>query len=435
MCISEDCAFRQLGSIVDYLLIHDREIVNRVDDSVIRFTNGEPVLLRRGRGYAPKWVRLPFKLRREYIGFGGEFQTAGAIGFDNKIVLTQYIGDIEDVDVVYDLKRYLEFFIKNYRIDLGRAVLVIDKHPDYNTRLIAMDYRDRYGLEVVEVQHHVAHILGVVVDRGLEGRLVGVAIDGTGYGDDGAIWGGEVVEIDTYTGFYKRIGHLEYQPLIGEKSIYYPLRFFISVLSKIYSVDEIYDLIVREKLYERLPNGVNELSYVVDCVRKGYYTPTSSTGRFLDGVSAYLGVCWYRSYEGEPAIRLEATGSRGRLLDDFYMSVRVGSGGLVIDTTSVYKRLVESGGEYSVHDIARTIQYRLGEALGNLVARYLRGRRGYCSRVVVSGGAAVNDFIIKGLGNVLESEGYSIVLPKNIPVNDGGLAVGQIVYASRVVEK
>ncbi len=433
MCINEECVFRYLRSIADYYLIHDREIVNRVDDSVVRYSLGRPVILRWGRGYAPRWIRLWFRMRYEYIGFGGEFQTSPAIGFEDKIVLAQYVGDIDDVDVIIDYRKILDYYIRNYRVDLGRAILVVDMHPGYNTRDIAIEYSRRFGSRVVEVQHHIAHLMATVVDSGVRERVVGIAIDGTGYGIDGAIWGGEVIALNPCNGWFERIGHLEYQPLVGEKSIYYPLRFFLSVLSRVLDYSELYRLVVDKRLYDRLPNGVNELPHIVDSVKKGYYTPTSSTGRFLDGIAGFLGVCWYRSYEGEPAIRLEVAGVKGRLLDILYPRIKR-CDGLVVDTTAMYLEVLEGIEKHSIGDLAYTIQYRLGEALALIAIEYLKGRRNYGDKIVLGGGAAVNDIILAGMKSVFDEHGYEIVLPRRIPVNDGGVAVGQIAYAYTLVE-
>lgn len=428
MCIDEECAFKNLSGIADYFLVHDREIVNRVDDSVLRFTDGEPVLLRRSRGYAPLWIKLPKKLGREVIAFGADLQMAACIGFDDKAVLTQYIGDLDDEDTLHDLVKYLNFFMKNYGVNVKDSIVVVDKHPLYNSRKLGLDFAKDNGLKVIEVQHHYAHVLATAIDRGVEGRFIGVALDGTGYGDDGAIWGGEILFVDTDKGFYRRVGHLAYQPLDSERSIYYPLRFFVSVLSKVLDWDDIRRVVSSYKLEGLVPRGLKELYMLYTMVKKGFYMKTSSTGRFLDGVSAFLNIAPHRSYEGEPAIALESHGLHGKYLgiDHFLPEIENTSGQYVIDTTNVYLELIEKRSLFSTFDIAYTIQYNLGKALGEVVAEVIRGRRGIQDFVVLGGGAAVNTIIVKGLKDAIAGTGLKVLLPRNIPCNDGGIALGQV---------
>ncbi len=433
MCITEECVFKKLSHIVDYVLYHDREIVNRVDDSVIRFTGDNIVFLRRSRGYAPLWIKLPFKLANEYIALGGEKQNCGAIGFDDKVVLTQYIGDVDDLETLNDLKKYMDYFIANYKISINESIVVVDKHPHYMSRELLNYYSKNSN--VVEVQHHVAHVLGAAVDRGILEPFVGIAIDGTGYGDDGNIWGGEVIYVDPHRSngnnlYYRRIGHLENQPLIGgDRTIYYPARFVVSVISKYFNDSELTKIIKLFELDKKVPLGIKELQTMVKVIRsKRVKTYTSSTGRFLDGVSVLLNICSYRSYEGEPAIKLEAFSRKGRLLDSFYYNVKMVNGEYIIDTGSIYLEIINNLSKYSWKDIAYTIQYRLGEAFGYVVKKYLYGSRSISSKIVLSGGAAVNSIIYRGLSNYLREYGIEVYLPKKIPPNDGGIAFGQIVY-------
>ncbi len=431
MCINEDCAYRELRGIVDYYLVHDREIVNRVDDSVIRFTYGRPVLLRRSRGFAPVWIRLPRNLNGTYIAFGSDLQTAGAVGFSDKVVLTQYIGDLDSVDALMDLDKYLGFFIRNYSIELSKSLLVIDKHPRYSSRELAYRYREKYGANIIEVQHHVAHIVSVAIDRGLEGRFIGIAIDGAGYGDDGAIWGGEVLYVDLDNGTYKRMGHLEYQPLDSDRSTVYPVRFVFSILAHRLGLAEALRVIEKHKLLNCLPYGRTELEFLYNRLEHGDFVWTSSTGRVLDGVSSLLRICCKRTYEGEPAIMLEAFSRGGRFVEKLprlHISSREGLFNVL--TTDMYLDLLELLEEgVSPKDLAYSIQYSIGYSLGSIAGEACKGLRGLEGTVVVSGGAAVNDFIIEGIGDALRDYGLDLFLPKRVPANDGGIAVGQIAWA------
>ncbi len=232
MCTTIECARKRLKGIADYFLHHNRRIVNRVDDSVVRFTAGRVTLLRRGRGFAPAWIRLPSQLNRPVIALGAELQTSGAVGFSDKVVLTQYIGDTDELENLEFLERMLRFFMEIYGIDPTEAVLVADMHPGYSTRKLAERWARLHGSELRLVQHHHAHVTSVMSEMGIEPgeRVVGIAVDGLGYGDDGTLWGGEVL-VASYNG-YERVGHLRPQPMPGgDRASRYPVRMLIWMLS------------------------------------------------------------------------------------------------------------------------------------------------------------------------------------------------------------
>jgi hydrogenase maturation protein HypF len=431
MCRTEECVFKKLGNVIDYVLVHDREIVNRVDDSVIRFTNGEYVFLRRGRGYAPMWLRTPFNLDREVIAIGAELQTAAAIGFEDKVVLTPYVGDLDNVETMEELGEMLRFLMRSYGIEFTESiVMVTDKHPGYASRQLAYEICSKYGCNVMEVQHHYAHILSVLADRGLkvENNIIGIAIDGTGYGDDGTLWGGEIMVVNSEG--YNRAGSLESIPITSEKDIEYPIRLLVATLAKIFG-SQVYEII--EAISQSIYISELEREIVVRSVFEGRYIESSSVGRFLDMVSALLGVCHYRSYEGEPAIMLEAVARGGKLIDELeYIDVRYRDM-FRIDTLSYMVKLLyviqqynNVANMYKLNDIAYTIQIALGRALASAALKSLYGRRNIEQYVVVGGGAAVNSYIIKGIMNVLKEANVKVYLPKKIPPNDGGIALGQV---------
>jgi len=425
MCIDEECAFKLLKDYVDYFLIHNRVIVNRVDDSVVRFTNGRLVMLRRGRGYAPQWIKTKFKFKRPVIAFGAELQSAGAVAFDDKVVLTQYIGDVDDYDVLNDLDKYLSWFIRTYNIDVGNAYLVVDKHPNYTSRVLAEEYLRRYGGDLVEVQHHYAHALTTATDLGLDPNeeFIAVVLDGVGYGDDGNVWGGEVIRGD-YVG-YMRVGHLENITLPDtDYSTIFPVRVLMSYLYRILrDDDEVIKLISKLGLVEAFRYGVDEAYVVLKRVRESKIS-TSSTGRFLDSVSVLLKVCFERTYEGEPAIKLEAIGSKGRLLDGFEEFIGYGDDGYTVLTTKIIEKVLENI-DRGVSDLAFSTQYSLGRSLGEVVRRLAYGTK--VDYVVLGGGAVVNSIIVKGLEDLLNNYGIKVYLPRKVPPNDGSIAIGQVV--------
>jgi hydrogenase maturation protein HypF len=205
MCTSLDEVLSQLSGIVDYVVEHEREIVHRVDDSVIRFSDGEPVFLRRSRGFAPEWIRVCRNLAQG-IALGAELQTAGAVSFEDKVVLTQFIGDMDEIENLDFMRKELEWLIGAYRI--RPQFIAIDGHPLYHNRMLLRDF----DAEIFEVQHHHAHAVAAIAELGLqpEAKVLAITIDGTGYGDDGGIWGGELL-VSSWRD-YERVG--SFKPFI-----------------------------------------------------------------------------------------------------------------------------------------------------------------------------------------------------------------------------
>jgi len=407
-------ALEKLGGVADYFLMHNRRIVNRADDSVIRFTDGTPVFLRRSRGYAPRWIEVPRPLSTPAIAVGAMLNNAGAVGIDKYIIPTQYIGDVENLETLEYLKEAVSFLARNYGVDACGAKIVADKHPGYLSLRYAEELSRRCGSAVFRVQHHVAHIASVMAEYGLT-EAYGIAVDGVGYGDDGRIWGGEVLYVGR-DGIYERLGHLEYIPLPGgDRATKYPARILAGILGEIYGVEEALRLGKRLGLEKMLPGGFTE--YRLSVLQAKSSIRASSMGRILDAFSSLLGVCWERSYEGEPAIRLEAAGRGGE-----HLGVRVEVEGGVVLTKEFMSRFLEKGlSGNSVRDVAYTVQYELARGLAAVA------RENGAKRVLVSGGAAVNTFIVKGIRDVFGKE--NVVLPRKLPAGDGGISTGQIYYA------
>ncbi len=425
MCRDSECVRERLRDVVDYVLNHDREIVHRVDDSVARFTRGRLVLLRLGRGYAPTWIKLPAELPKPVIALGAQLQTNAGVGIGDRAALTPYIGDLDSAEALEDLEQEVSFLARSYRVDLSRSVIAIDMHPSYSSRSLAEELSSRHGCEVVEVQHHLAHVISTAVDRGLGLEVLGIAMDGVGYGADGTVWGGEVIEVRW--GSWRRVGSLEPIPQTSDRDAIYPSRIAAACLLKAFGASRALEIARSLGLEKGLPMGWLEIEAVARSVEAGRYVPSSSTGRVVDAVSAMLGVCRYRSYEGEPAILLEAVARRGRELE-WFPRPRIVAGDVPrVSTSDLIKSVVSAieAGERA-EDIARTFLLRLGEGLGEIAARYASRYR----TVVLGGGAAVNDYIVEGIERVLRARGIEVCLPRRVPPNDGGVALGQIGYVA-----
>ncbi len=428
MCTTNECALSKLRGFVDYYLLHNRRIVNRVDDSVMRITNGKPVFLRRSRGYAPLWIKTNLRTLAPVIAFGAMLQNTGAIGVEEYIIPTQYIGDCENIETIEFLEQAIQYLLKAYNIRIEESVIVSDKHPEYHTTKLAEEYSRKFHVKLLKVQHHHAHIASAMaeLDLPLESEVIGIAIDGVGYGDDSAIWGGEVM-LTSYTS-YKRIGHLEYHVLPGgDRSTLYPTRYLLSILSSILSEEETLKIAEKHKLLKQLPGGIREAKIALKQSKMGRPL-TSSTGRFLDAVSSLLGISWWRTYEGEPAIKLEAQSKKSDIILDYPIE-RVNDVSIIKISNVILQvlNLLEDG--YNKQEIAYAVQYWLGYAYGKIALTHVTSKR---DTVIVSGGAAVNEYILKGIRDAINGKARVYVNQK-VPPGDGGISLGQVAIAKAIL--
>ena len=426
--ISDDSKLKDLTGIVDYILSHNRRIVHRIDDSVVRPTHGGTVILRYGRGYAPRVIRLKYKLSRCAIAFGGDLETNGAIGFDDKMILAPYSGDMDNLRVLGEHEENINFLSKCYDLRKRNPVVVADLHPAYHSRAAAEKYASKNGFELKLVQHHFAHFASVMAEAGHdpENPAVGIMIDGAGYGLDKTIWGGEIIIWNGEK--FERKGSLEYSLMPGgDLATLRPVRMLASILSKFMEVEEVESFLRKRGLLKGFKYGERELKAVMNLIRKNRGPLTSSAGRFLDSVSALLNLCLERSYEGEPAIMLENASENGRLLvksiDEFLASY--GTFGLIM-TGEIMKTIVDNL-DNSRKDLAYTVQYILGACLGRIAAENALEEE--AKRIYVSGGAAVNRVILKAIE---EASGLRVYVNRLIPPGDGGTAVGQAYIAGRL---
>ncbi|MEM0368080.1 MAG: carbamoyltransferase HypF [Desulfurococcaceae archaeon] len=423
MCIDEECAKNKLSKIVDYFLVHDREIVNRVDDSVLRKTGNSYLFLRRSRGYAPAWITINKDLGGEFIAFGGDLSNVGGVGFENKIALTPYVGDLESLQAQKDLLKYVDFLVKNYHIGKSsKPIVVVDLHPQMHSRSLGVKYAEMYSFPWIQVQHHYAHVLGAAIDNELDGTIAGLAIDGLGWGLDKTIWGGEVLIFRTDSRGFKRTGSISQLPLTSDRDTLKPIRLLFAYYSRRgFDFAEIMKLAKAE-------NSLLECKSAFTLVRNGRYVPASSTGRLIDLVTAILNPTVERTYEGEPAIWLESIAFKGEqlILDDFRILYEDGI--LRLNYDDVIDWIIENKSRYRADTLARSFLYSLGYWLGELVVESIKGSR--VDNVVISGGAAVNEFIYRGLRDKLFEVNLTLHLPRRIPPGDGGLAFGQIIAAS-----
>ena len=396
---------QRLAGMVDGVLTHEREIVNACDDSVVQMLDDRPLVLRLARGFAPVTLTLPFHTTKRILAVGGNQKNAVALAFENKIVLSPHIGDLGSLEAFEYFERTLETFkgFYNFEPDL----IVCDKHPGYETT----KWAKRQDAELLEVQHHYAHLLAGMAEYGIEEQVLGFAFDGTGYGDDGTIWGGEVFLADAAA--YERVLSLKpFRLLGGERAVREPRRAALGLLFEHYTLEEVLKLEL--PTVEAFSTGEIEMLY--RAWQKGLNAPMSSSmGRLFDAVASLAGICQQVSYEGESGLLLEAA-AEDFDAEPFGFSFEAG----VLDISPMIEAIVGEG------DAPDRIAARF---LATLVAVIIQVAKRYEKQVVLSGGVFQNRTLLERLVQRFDAERIDYAIASKFPVNDGGIALGQVWYA------
>jgi hydrogenase maturation protein HypF len=409
-------ALERLGGIADCFLVHDRPIRRPVDDSVVRVLAGQPVILRRSRGYAPMPIAYE-AVAKPVLALGGQQKNAVATGFAGHLFLGPHIGDLTAARTREVFARTAEEQPALHGIVPG--VVACDTHPDYHSTSVAL----ASGLPVVRVPHHLAHILACMVDNGLDGPVLGVAWDGTGDGGDGTIWGGEFLTVDAER--FRRIAHLRpFRLPGGDAAVREPRRAALGLLHEIYGEDAL----ANTELTPVATFTPKERVVLATMLRRGINAPfTSSAGRLFDAIAAILGFCQRNSFEGEAAMALEFAASRARetvALPPFV--VRESDGPLMIDWLPPVLELIQERKRGAPPEpLAAALHDGLSAAIVDVARRV--GRR----RVVLTGGCFQNARLTERTVDLLCAAGFAPYFHQRIPPNDGGLAVGQAVFAAR----
>ena len=416
----DDDATRRLGKIADHFLTHDREIVAPCDDSVARVVAGTPQIIRRARGYVPLAVRLPMTATRPILACGGELKSTFALVRGEEAFLSQHLGDLTSeaafrayVDTVGHFRRLFE---------LDPEVVAHDLHPAYRSTVYA---RSMESVEHVAVQHHHAHIASCLADNGVDRKVIGVAWDGSGYGADARIWGGEFLVADL-AGF-ERVGHFEYVPMPGgDAAVREPWRMAATFLRAAYG-ESMSGLDL--EFIRRLDRAAwRVLSQAAD---RGLNAPlTSSAGRLFDAVASLLGLRDRISFEGQAAMELEALADRDADLI-YPTTVTEGDGSIVVQTTDVVRGVVE---DLLRRAPASLIAARYHATLADVLTRVcerVRARTGL-GAVALSGGVFQNAWLLQAAMGRLEATGFRVYTHRQVPTNDGGLALGQAAIAARL---
>jgi hydrogenase maturation protein HypF len=427
MLIENEDIIKNLEGVADYFLLHDRSIINRCDDSVVRFRGEDMAFIRRSRGYVPEpydFSRLNSDLR--VLALGPEIDVTFSLLNEGKCYVSQHIGDTTKYETFKYLQKSIEYLMSITKTDSVDAV-ACDLHPLFFTTKLAHELSERFNCEIIKVQHHHAHAASLAVDNDVE-EMVCIAADGVGYGEDGTVWGGEILH---YHGAdYERVGSLFPQKMVGgDLTTRYPIRMVMSMLYDQYEYGEILDLMKRDYIsYFRY--GSQEVDVVAQQLRENFnITQTSSTGRVLDAISAALGICGERTYEGECAMKLESAAYNGDEKVTIPVKIKKNNGLDVLDTSKIlFSVLDEKLSGEKINDIALAGQKAVSVGLAELAI--IAADKTGVNVIGGSGGVFYNEAISTSIKNAVESAGYTFIQHKNSCAGDGSVSLGQAAVAA-----
>ncbi len=408
-------AIKKLGSVVDYFLLHNRAIAQRCDDSVVRFHGKSQSIIRRSRGYAPEPIRLRYSVKNCALGVGAELNVAFCVLLRNKAFMSQHIGDVEKFETLRFLEKTIEHLIKltNSRV----SAIACDLHPKFNTTRLAKKLGDSLECNVLPVQHHYAHMASLMGEYGVQ-EMIGIACDGFGYGVDGGAWGGEIL----YCGLdgFQRLAHFEEQPMVGgDLATRYPLRMAAGML---YGARDIEEWLFSNS--KRFPHGEREVEIVLRQLERRSAPKTTSCGRVLDAVSALLGICYERTYEGEPAMKLESAAVKGKDVLNLKPKIE----GKVLSTSFLVHEIFDKRGKHSVADLACSAQSYIAMGLAELAVE--EAERLNVKAIGFSGGVAYNEHVALTIRRVVEENDFEFFVHNFVPPGDGGISLGQALVAA-----
>jgi hydrogenase maturation protein HypF len=419
IAIANDEARTRLAGIADYFLLHDREILSRVDDSVVRFVDGAPVLMRRSRGYAPLPLRIPIASPEPVLAVGPHLKNTFTLVRGDQAYVSPHIGDLESIESLSHFHATLARYRELFRIDPG--VVVRDLHTGYLSTRIAGELG--LGREIA-VQHHHAHLAAVMAEHGVTGPVVGVALDGTGYGDDGCVWGAEVLVADLLG--YERKARLRYGPLPGgDAAAREPWR----VAAGYASLDP-GTAAAFAPAFDGIPDEARAI--VVRQIERRINAPlASSMGRLFDAAAAVLGVRRDMSYEGQAAMELESlAGSMPG--EPFEVPVREDGDVLVIDPVPLLVALGERRQRgHDVRELAARFHGSVVDAIVQVVVRVAEAARIHV--VALGGGSFQNARLLAGVRGHLADRGLRVLVAQALVPNDGAISFGQAAVAAALL--
>lgn len=399
MIISNNDAF---SLNADFYLLHNRSIPNRVDDTVVRIWKKNIFFIRKSRGFVPEPIPISYKRRILSVGAGENI--CGAVSSDKFVYATQYIGNSKYYGVLEFLERSLRHLMKITMEKQSLDAVVQDLHPSYDSRKVAKSFSEEFSAPIFDVQHHWAHAASLLIDKGIS-ECVTLAVDGLGYGSDGNYWGGEVLFSSLKD--FKRIGHLENVPLLGgDQATIDPRRLVFAIFKK-FDIEKFFtgkEAAVLSKLMNKSPQ-------------------TSSLGRVLDALSCYLNICTKRTYDGEPAMKLEKYLALGENKYSFNVEVKNN----VIGTIDLFRQLDEkiskNPTEKEKADFAYSFVKSIVDKLTQLAVENAENQG--IKNIGITGGVSYNIPIVEMVEKKLKQTNLNFVVHNRVPNGDGGVAIGQ----------
>ncbi|MBR6993634.1 MAG: carbamoyltransferase HypF [Methanobrevibacter sp.] len=406
-----------INGVNDYSLVHNRQILNRCDDSVIRFRNDELSFIRRSRGYTPEPYTINYDVNESNVlALGPELDVTFSIAKDNIVYPSQHIGNTNKPKTLKFLREAIENMERITKIN-EFDVIACDMHPHFFTTRLAYELAEKYDAEVMPIQHHHAHSIALANDSSIEEMIV-IAADGVGYGSDGTSWGGEILYTDIKD--FERLGHLQPQLMPGgDVATKYPARMLASILN-----DE--DLIKNYSDYFKY--GEIEIKNIFKQIKAGINVgKTTSTGRVLDSMAVALEICHERTYEGECSMKLESSAYYSTKKLDIPIIVEDNT----LNTTEILREVVKlyENGEKKA-DVAAAGQYAVASGLSEL-AIMAANKKGI-SNIGATGGVFYNEAITDTVKNHIENNGFNFIQHKNTCAGDGSVSLGQAIIAKKM---
>jgi len=420
--IDNDDAFHRLGNVADYFLIHNRDIYLRVDDSIVRRVNRQNIITRRARGYIP----LPIIQKKDLppiLAVGAELKNAVCLTKGKHAIVSQHIGDLKTKESYNSFLMTIDHLQKI--LDIQPAMIAYDLHPNYLSTQYAQEHRCP---EKIGVQHHHAHIASCMAEHGIDGPVLGLAFDGTGYGTDGKIWGGEILLVEGAC--FSRLAHIDYVPLPGnDAAIKESWRMALSYLFHAYDED-LWQLDL--PLFQQLEKS--KIRIIIDQMKKKINcAETSSLGRLFDGISAILGICYRSTYEGQAAMMLEMVADENSSKCPYAFEWIKKNEIYLISPKPIIQGVVN---DYLNGTAVEIISYKFHLTLIQLVRELCQ--RLYqdtgLDRIVFSGGVFQNALLLTGLQKALIEDKLHVFTHSKVPTNDGGISLGQAAIAARTVK-
>jgi hydrogenase maturation protein HypF len=410
--IENEKAIVTFNNIADAILINNRDIINRTDDSVCFVVNKKQRIIRRSRGFVPEPIYLKYNTEGIFAA-GAELINTFAIGKQNQAIISQHIGDLKNYETYKFYEESFMRFKKLFRFEPNIAAC--DMHPDY----LSTKFVHELKIPIIQIQHHHAHVAAVMAEYNLDEKVIGIALDGTGYGDDGNIWGGEFFICDLEN--YKRITHFDYVPMPGgDAVINEPWRMAVSYLYKIFG-ENTYD--ITRQIFKKIEN--KKIEIIINAIKKKINCPfTSSLGRLFDTVAAITGICTVSSFHAEAPMRLENCINKN--INDQYP--------FEINDTININTMINS----IIKDIKNNIHPSIISARFHntiisvifAVVNQIRFETGI-HKIILSGGSFQNRYLLEKTEKKLLDEGFKVYIPEKIPVNDGGISLGQLIITAK----